>query len=564
MFAEVYPLIRLPRRFTFFDYKIPDGMKVGVGDIVMIKLRNREILGVVRDSKKTTGVVKMESIQEIQNIILPGFFHPDDICRYEQMARSIAQSPSTIIHSAIGQMRGRNSKDYFVRGKSEQLSVSSEAVSVIKKALVDKSNYVFAELSFEGQYALVNSLRRKYKNQILVILPRERDAELISKNLDLGEHTSLLHGKTLATNRESIIKNWRSGKIETLIGTRQSTLIPANKLDAVIVMDCGSEDYAELNRNPRIDSRKSAELLAKQHNSKIFMTGFTPELRIVESYSKIWANLKQPKIIDIHEQNEYTGKPLITESLVKSISNTLQNRKSVLLSFNRKGVAKRLQCSACGHIPLCGTCGAQPIVRNDDLVCTVCKSEMWIPKTCPSCKKDKISQRGVGNKRIKKALQELFPKTKIGIIDKDEQELNAEILVATEYYFKNIYKPFQNKKFGTIASLNIDLALAGIDFRSSELALYKIKRLEHLALRENAECIIQTWLPQVIKNIERAKDFMKGELQIRNKYSLPPSVDIIKIKCGDEITEIKNPNFDEMKKIENNCIISTDLNNYEH
>ncbi|PIQ67781.1 hypothetical protein COY25_02885 [Candidatus Uhrbacteria bacterium CG_4_10_14_0_2_um_filter_41_7] len=523
MFAEIYPLVRMPRRFGHFDYSIPANLSLQAGDLVEISFRNRIIRGVVKKTKATTTVKKT---LPVVSILIKNLMNADDIARFETIARAVVQSPSTILHSALGQLRNRNNLVQSNVFKSQPFSVSKEIVKDIQKILKDTNedvNEVFFQTSNEGAFALISVLRKKFKNQILIVAPREKLTTELIGLIDLGDSAQILHGHTKPRDREAIIKAWAQGTIKTLIGSRQVSTLPAKKIDAIIILESASDDYTHLERNPRVDPRRAVELLKTQHSAKLFYTSYVPSLETI--YKKIplfLCDLPKPIVINLEAQEENIGVPFLTDQLFKAIYTSLQNRKSVLLSFNRKGVANRLQCAKCDHIPTCGSCGSVPIVRTDDLACPNCGVEMWIPAKCPGCNSDRLKQRGIGNKRLKTEIQKQFPEVTVGIVDKSTNESNADIIIVTEFFFKNLLHTFPQKKFGVVAELSFDNALIGNDFRASEYATFKLFRLMTIAEQQNATCLIQTWVPEVVRSMLNIQKYLLSELSLREKYRLPP------------------------------------------
>lgn len=568
MFAEIYPLVRMPRRFGHFDYAIPTGISLQAGDLVRVSFRNRPILGVVKKVKPKTTVKKTLPVLAI---FVKNFMQAEDVARFETIAIATIQSPSTILHSAFGQIRGHHNAVPVNTFQSQPFSVSQEIVKDIQKILVeaDKNlNAIFFQTSNEGAFALISVLRKKFKNQILIIAPREKLTTELIGLINLGDSAQILHGHTKPREREAIIKAWAKGTVKTLVGSRQVSTLPANKLDAIIILESASDDYTHLERNPRIDPRRAAELLATQHSAKLFYTSYVPSLETV--YKKVplfWREIPKPTVINLEAQEENIGVPFLTDQLFKAIYTALQNRKSVLLSFNRKGVANRLQCAKCDHIPTCGSCGSVPIVRADDLICPNCSVEMWIPTKCPGCNSDRLKQRGIGNKRLKAEIQKQFEEATVGIVDKSTDESKADIIIVTEFFFKNLLHTFPRKKFGVVAELSFDNALIGNDFRASEYATYKLFRLMSIAEQQNAICLIQTWVPDVVKSMLSVEKYLLSELALREKYRLPPTEILAKITSKkaelEDIGILKQENIAELFNKPDEETIFIDTASYE-
>jgi primosomal protein N' len=545
MFAQIIPLIRMPRRFAHFDYAIPNEIDVCVGDLVNIKFKNRIIQGVVREVSDKTDYKKINTIQSIAQ---KQIMSKEDITRLERIAYNIIQSPSTVLHCALNGIKSSNASNIIIKdNKSGSIDVGT--ADIVKQTCEIKQDHTILETSYEGAIAACRIICAKAKNQILIIVPRERDAEIFSSYIPYNH--VVLNGKTKLAQRKWILNSWKSGELKILIGTKQASLIPANKIDNIIIFDCNSDDHVSYNMNPRYDARLCLKLLSKQHNANILQLNFAQYLSATKTTTI--ADIKPlTKIIDLKDQNEKTNTFLISHSLQNAIAKSLQNKKPVLLSYNAKGIAKCLQCNICGHIPLCGTCGKQPIVRVDDLICDSCKSEMWIPKICPACNKNKLRFKGIGNKKLSSDISKLFPNARVTIVDKEHSKIsNADIIIVTEHYFQSLYKPFESR-YGVIAEICAD-KLMGYGYRSVEIMMYKLNRLSHIAHACKSELIVQTWSPQLIKQMLDDK-FSEAEVQIRKKYLLPPFTDEF-IIFSDDVHVHDDLDSINVMKINGNTII---------
>ncbi|MCH8049631.1 hypothetical protein IH979_02875 [Patescibacteria group bacterium] len=98
MIAQVYLLKRLPRRFTFFDYNIPDHIKLNIGDLVRVPFKGRGMLGVVKNISEKS---EFDSLLHIESIAIASLMESVDIERIESIASSIIQSPSTVLYAAF-------------------------------------------------------------------------------------------------------------------------------------------------------------------------------------------------------------------------------------------------------------------------------------------------------------------------------------------------------------------------------------------------------------------------------------------------------------------------------
>ena len=95
MFARIYPLLRLPRRFGVFDYQIPEGMHVDIGDMVRIPFHGRTAYGIVAKLSETTDVLR--NISDVSEVTWKCALSTGDVTRIEALAASIVQNPSTLL-----------------------------------------------------------------------------------------------------------------------------------------------------------------------------------------------------------------------------------------------------------------------------------------------------------------------------------------------------------------------------------------------------------------------------------------------------------------------------------
>lgn len=526
MFAQVYPIVRLPRRFGFFDYEIPADQKVGVGDLVQIRFHGRLISGIVKSVSLNTSV---EKTILLDSLLTTSFVQLADITRFEAIAEATIQSPSSILVAVFQGITARNTFSWNQNLQTPSLSFEKELTAEIQKFVehifygVVGPHPSFIQTSWEGSILLTHLVRRKTDSQLLIIAPTEREAEILFRKTAFPQ-TAVLHGKTKQNVRKTIIEDWLVGNIQTLVTTRQGALLPAQKIESVLILDVGSDDYLVTDRNPRIDIRHCADLLAAQHQARLVFCGFVPRTEGITSGAAPAMTDVNFSFIDLTKKEEQTGHALVSESLRKATEEALQNGKKALWFANRKGGAKRLQCAHCGYIPRCGVCHSFPVPRVDDLQCPLCLTEMWTPQECPSCHSKRLKTSGVGIERMAKSAQTLFPNAKVAVCDKGRSpDPTADIQLVTEAYFAGFILPFQERTFGLVADVCLEHHLLASDYRSPETALRKLYRLAYFAQHQRATCLVQTVDANRAEPMKHPEAFLKAELETRVQYNLPPS-----------------------------------------
>ncbi len=516
MFAEVYPVTRLPRRFGVFDYTCNED--VGVGDLVRVPLKGRSVLGVVRQIKAEAGTDKR--LSSIDRVVIPQLFLPSDITRIETIAQTIVQSPSTLFYQTLIGIDRKPRPAVRPKPTLNPLVHPKIAQQVTGVRNTPPGGVLFVQGSVETCITLAYRLSGTLEHQLLIITPHETDARDLATYLPDTKTVAYLHGHTPHNERAQIIRDWRKGVIDILVGTKQASLLSAKKIEAVIVYDPTHPDHVQYDRNPRFDAAHAARLLAKQHNAEFLSCGSIPRIR--PDQEKLDASDVAFRIVDLTAQDEKTSTPFLSHSLKSDIDNALAANKRAIVLYNRKGYAKRLQCKDCGHIPYCGSCGSVPKMRSGDLVCSVCHAEMWIPESCPSCQGVNLKPRGIGNKRLIESWKQAFPNASIAVVDKQEhRQLSADILLVTEYFFQTLHRAFKRWNVGIVADACTDLHMGG-DANAGIQMASRVHRLALFAQTQRTTCLIQTFTPTLIRPMQSIESFINTERKTRHTYHLPP------------------------------------------
>lgn len=519
MFAKIIPILKLPRRFGAFDYRLPAERTFAVGDVIRISFRRRVVLGVVTSIEETTNekrVIETENSDPLFNI------SPEHLASILTIARELGQSPASILsiaYEGIEYSSGEPKRSTV----APKLTIDAETIETVKAILAERTTTKQLSVAIDDETALVlaHALCKTAKDQTLIIVPRTRDAQRFATIL-APYSPSVLIGTTKSSHRGAIIRAWRNGVCRVLIGTRQAAIIEPQQLRSVLVFQAGCEDHGSVMRNPHIDAVSAASILATQTGSALLITDVLPPLTTIPLLPTTYSLLTTPQIIDVTHKGENSAYPLLSQTLLEAIKSALLSQKKVLLSFNRKGIAKRMECKACGHVPFCGTCGSLPTVRLDDLLCEACGSEMWKPTTCPACNSPKIGLRSIGGASIAAHLAKEFPEAKIGAIQKGTINLTADIILTTEYFFSSIIDPFHTYGFAVVAEILADIGFTPGDYRGTEKTARKIARLQALAKREHAECILQTVARDRLVSLLGSQHVLDQEQSIRQQYHLPP------------------------------------------
>lgn len=535
----------MARHLDFFDYKIVQKSNINIGDLVIIPFKGRTIYGLVKNIKQKSEFTKISNIDK--KII--SLFDEKDIERLEILAQINYISVPSLLHSI------------FLKSAKKPIKQNKElGLSSVKKTELDTLTNIIkkntsAEITFKQQLISTilickNSLRNQEKT--IIITPNHQIKNIIQTTLQNAkiEYQLSLENKS-TKDQYKFIKNWQEIASGILIMGKKSLLIPHKELHNIIIIDPESDDYSIVDQNPTINIKFAANLLADQYKANLYQIGHTTSLNIKKSFSqKI-----NPKIIELSSHGEYSEIPLISKTTLILAEKSLQKGKNVILFYNRKGHAKMLKCTECNHIPFCGKCGNIPTVREDDLLCNSCSTEMWTPKTCPACQKESLKNIGIGSKYIEKKIKSYLEKN-------DLIKYSDKIRVITEKDFRDICH-LQIDNIGLITDLLADLHESGYNFDTNERARYKIRRLCHTAIDLNAEYILQTFSKNNLKQKIDTKSKNK-ELADRKSLNLPPYSGLIKIKKYTDTNLLDELNNNHISFEEYNQVLEISYNNQNY
>lgn len=510
----------MPRRFGFFDYEVPSTLTVSAGDVVRIPFRQRDVWGVVTDVLSQTTETRTRMILSKD----PTFaLNPKHITLLHSIALELGQSVSSVFATAFEGLLQEAPARITAPHNLSSPSIDIPTMETVKALLayLGTEPACAAAIDDETSIVLAHALCKTSSGQICVVVPRERDATRIATLLSTFA-PAVLTGKTSLRSRNTIIRGWRSGALRVLVGTRQAALLSPHALEAVLVYQSGCDDHNAQRRNPYIDSRRAARALAAQYGARYVSCDPFPPVTRTEPIAPIPNEHHDCTVVDVTHHGERTPYSLITQTLLDAIKLALHSQKKVILFLNRKGVAKRLECGACHHVPFCGTCGSLPTVRLHDLLCTSCGTEMWKPTVCPACQSPKIGLRAIGGEKLAAHCAELFPSATIATVAKGSPLQEADITIATEFFWSSVYTPFQSYSFGVVAEVLADIGFTAGSYSGAEDTARRMARLMLFAKRKGATCIIQTVARDRLLTLLGASHAYQQERLAREKYHLPP------------------------------------------
>lgn len=511
MIANVIPSIRTPRGITGFDYEIPEGMDIQVGDLVRIPFRKRELIGLV---------AKIQQTSEIKTPLKPisGSFH--DLRLGEQSVQLLSQlsersftSQASVLHAWLGVLpkkkEVRSEKREARKEKQESTHFSRPSpLAPCPLFLPDHLNHP------RGILAKVKEALEQQK-QVLILSPWSARAEQIAKRFDTHALTS-------------DIANGKRFKLWSTFAKKESPLLVTTRIgawcgtsaDLIIIDEPENDDHKQDELSPRYDARWLAAYLQSK-GTQLELIGRTP--RLVQIANKDIASEKEiPNIsakiiyVDTHHA-DWSDLPSIQGRALLALEEAIREQRRGFIIHPIHGDQARLRCKDCGWSAACEACGSAVMVEKQTLYCKRCNHRAPLIIECPSCGGTQFAFSKPGRLRLNEAIEK-------------QHLLNTEVVSIGEW---NSIPTIPENSIVLLTDLSL-LAGAREDLRKTEQTIIAWRRLVDTCAITQSTLIVQG----DPATLNQAKDWLDGtlcfqafekELKERKTFQLPPTARLTKL-----------------------------------
>ena len=371
------------------------------------------------------------------------------------------------------------------------------------------------------------------KNKSIIILVP--DLTLLSYFTKyLKGNYSIIHAGLSKTQRWLEWDKIRRGDAKIVIGSQSALFTPAVNLGLIIIDQEENETYKN-NRSPRFHAVEVAQKLSDLTGANLILGSLVPKIETYyqatqRKFRILRKEITQKTDIIIVDMN--SEKYILSNNLEKEIGETLLDKKRILLILNRKGEGTKISCADCGWMATCEKCGLPLVPQNTDNVCFRCEKTYLQPGSCPKCQSIKLRPMGLGIARLKKFLNDLFPKAKVIQVEKDIDDRlirsDWDIAVTTTYGLK-----FGWPKIRLVGIIDADQGLNFPDFNSPQKTFENLYKF----LKIGERGIVQTHLPEnyIISSLARLnyERFFLDEISQRRKYDFPPYTRLVRLLYKD-------------------------------
>lgn len=478
----------------------------------------------------------------------------------------------TIDNHSVSRLQKSNQKLLQTQKLSD---FQNKALNEIKYCFQKKDVCLLHGVTSSGKTELYIKLIKEQLDrgkQVLYLLPEIALTTQIIKRLQkyFGNQVGITHSHLNNSERVEIWnavqqKNLNQVKYPIMLGARSSLFLPFDNLGLIIVDEEHDSSFKQNQLAPRYHARDAAVYLGSLHQAKVLLGSATPSIEsyyntnkekygLVEMHSR-FKDIALPKIKTIDIRKAHLKKKMhyqFSPKMLDAITETLENGKQVILFQNRRGYSPVLSCEYCAYTPECVQCDVSLTYHkwNNQLKCHYCGYTQQIPKICPNCSTQELSDKGFGTEQIEESLKVLFPKNVSRRMDYDTtrgknayktiisdfENGNIDILVGTQMITKGL--DFDN--VAMVGVLNADSMLNFPDFRSYERAFQLMMQVAGRAGRKGKQgrVLIQTYdeeheMFEMLKS-NSYKTFIKKQIIERKIFNYPPYNRLIGITLKDK------------------------------
>ena len=562
-----------------------------VGQVVEIPLGKKSAIGIITEKVKqpdfsTKAILRALYSTPLPKQLIKALFWLADYYRCPLSSVVSAILPRGITKSRRASAKTAHNAIFNPESQNPLNSAQKRAIAEIEAS--SANTILLHGITGSGKTNIYIELTKRQlaagKSVILLVPEIALTSQLVQNFQQHFEDVILLHSEQTESVRHQLWQqSLEADKAQVIIGPRSALFAPVKDLGLIIIDEAHEPAYHQ-DQNPKY----SALRLASQM-SKTILGSATPlvsDYYVCKSHNAIVElselAIKSDKstttsVIDFKNRADFTRSRIISNPLIESIQQSLNNGRQSLIFHNRRGTAPLTICDKCGWQALCENC-LLPLVLHADkyqLHCHTCGRSYPVPTSCPDCNNASIHHKGFGTKLIEEELIKLFPKAKIGRFDADtasDQQLNKvysevkngnyDIIIGTQM----LAKGFDFPMLSTLGVVQADAGLNLPDFSSEERTYQLLTQVIGRANRghQNSHIFIQTFQPEqeIVRFATSGKyeDFYNYLLAKRRLAKLPPYTFLLKLSISYKTEKATVANAQKLFRTIRQVIKSENLN----
>lgn len=493
-----------------------------------------------------------------QEKILKLFSDKKTISRKELLAISSSALSTLIEKKVLSEIKKEDYRIKYEVNKDKKKVLTPSQQKVVNSVLENQQNVPFLLFGVTG-----SGKTEVYMQIIEEVLKRGETAIMLVPEISLTpqvvEQFSNRFGNQIAALHSALSEGekydeWRRiarGEASIVIGARSAIFAPLKNIGIIIMDEEHSDSYKQGDKSPRYHARDIAIWRAKYHSCPVLLGSATPSLESMARAEKgvyqllvlkervNGKSLPNVEIIDMNKEAK-NGTSHITSRLLSEVSSCIDRGEQAILFLNRRGFSTFVMCKNCSETIKCPNCDITLTYHKSNrmLRCHYCGYATPLPKVCPHCKEEALSDLGVGTEKIEEELHRLLPNARVLRMDVDttsrkgahKKMIDAfrnheyDILLGTQIVAKGL--DFSDVTL--VGVINADTSLNIPDFRSSENTYSLLSQVAGRSGRsqKTGKVYIQTFNPDHYA-ISFVKEhdylgFYREEMKIRRRLGYPP------------------------------------------
>lgn len=528
-------------------------LKLSIGDIVLVPIRNKNVIGVVvRFSAEKLDFQLRNVIEVIEQFKIPA-----EILEFIDKAADMSLSRRDLLLKIV---LGPVSKRYKILAKkvvNKQFYlgidiVLSDEQKVVLDSVSTNRTYVVDGVTGSGKTELYLQMAKKVAEtggQVLILLPEILLTTQIIERASKFFSVDCWHSQVNQKEKDIVWLSVQNGSSKVVIGARSALFLPFKNLKLIIVDEEHDSSFKQDN-NPIYNARDLSVLLGKILNIPTVLVSATPSIETMYKvkigeykYFHLNSRYNQQARTDIKVLNMWDAYdkqtktcPILHPQAIDLLKSTFDKGKQSIVFLNRKGYAASMICRSCMEAVKCVNCDVKLTYYKykDKMKCRHCGYVIKSIISCKSCGKNDLFTYKPGVEKVHEEIVNNMPNARVISITRDTEEspkeliskiLNREydVVVGTQILAKGLH--FPNMSLAIIVDGN-NSKFSG-DVRSIERTYQIIQQvIGRVGREEDGVALIQTFNPklQMLSAIISGNkdEFVRLELDSRMKAKAPP------------------------------------------
>lgn len=493
-----------------------------------------------------------------QEKILRLFSDKKTISRKELLAISSSALSTLIEKKVLSEIKKEDYRIKYEVNKDKKKVLTPSQQKVVNSVLENQQNVPFLLFGVTGSgktevyMQIIEKVLKRGETAIMLVPEISLTPQMVEQFSNrFGNQIAALHS---ALSEGEKYDEWRRiarGEASIVIGARSAIFAPLKNIGIIIMDEEHSDSYKQGDKSPRYHARDVAIWRAKYHSCPVLLGSATPSLESMARAEKgvyqllvlkervNGKSLPNVEIIDMNKEAK-NGTSHITNRLLGELSSCIDRGEQAILFLNRRGFSTFVTCKNCSETIKCPNCDITLTYHKSNrmLRCHYCGYATPLPKVCPNCNEEALSDLGVGTEKIEEELHGLLPNARVLRMDVDttsrkgahKKMIDAfrnheyDILLGTQIVAKGL--DFSDVTL--VGVINADTSLNIPDFRSSENTYSLLSQVAGRSGRsqKTGKVYIQTFNPDHYA-ISFVKEhdylgFYREEMKIRRRLGYPP------------------------------------------